>query len=194
MSINKLIESFSNDLFPLSEEEINQLKSRFKERRIKRRQFILQEGDVCKHYTFVSDGCLKLYKIDQSGKERNLQFAIENEWISDLGSLYSETPSDVYIEALEQSTILQIEVKDLVYLYTHFPNIDRRFRVVIENSFIYLQKRMFQNISATAEEKYLFFFNTRRDLFNRISNVQIASYLGVTPEFLSTIRKKIAKS
>jgi len=194
MSINKLIESFSNDIFPLSEEEINQLKSRFKERRIKRRQFILQEGDVCKHYTFVSDGCLKLYKIDQNGKERNLQFAIEDEWISDLGSLYSETPSDVYIEALEQSTILQIEVKDLVYLYTHFPNIDRRFRVVIENSFIYLQKRMFQNISATAEEKYLFFFNTRRNLFNRISNVQIASYLGVTPEFLSTIRKKIAKS
>jgi len=194
MSINKLIESFSNDIFPLSEEEINQLKSKFKERHIKRRQFILQEGDVCKHYTFVSDGCLKLYKIDQSGKERNLQFAIEDEWISDLGSLYSETPSDVYIEALEQSTILQIEVKDLVYLYTHFPNIDRRFRVVIENSFIYLQKRMFQNISATAEEKYLFFFNTRRNLFNRISNVQIASYLGVTPEFLSAIRKKIAKS
>jgi CRP/FNR family transcriptional regulator, anaerobic regulatory protein len=194
MSINKLIESFSNDLFPLSEEEINQLKSKFKERRIKRRQLILQEGDVCKHYTFVSEGCLKLYKIDQRGKERNLQFAIEDEWISDLGSLYSETPSDVYIEALEQSTILQIEVKDLVYLYTHFPNIDRRFRVVIENSFIYLQKRMFQNISATAEEKYLFFFNTRRNLFNRISNVQIASYLGVTPEFLSTIRKKIANS
>ena len=194
MSINKLIESFSTDLFPLGEEEINQLKSKFKERRIKRRQLILQAGDVCKHYTFVSEGCLKLYKIDQNGKERNLQFAIEDEWISDLGSLYSETPSDVYIEALEQSTILQIEVKDLVYLYTHYPNIDRRFRVVIENSYIYLQKRMFQNISATAEEKYLFFFNTRRNLFNRISNVQIASYLGVTPEFLSTIRKKIAKS
>lgn len=194
MSINKLIESFSNDLFPLGEEEINQLKNRFKERQIKRRQLILQEGDVCKHYTYVSEGCLKLYKIDHSGKERNLQFAIEDEWISDLGSLYSETPSDVYIEALEQSTIFQIEVKDLVYLYTHYPKIDRNFRVVIENAYIYLQQRMFQNISATAEEKYLFFFNTRRNLLNRISSVQIASYLGVTPEFLSTIRKKISKS
>ena len=194
MNFHPLIENFSNDLFPLGEEEINQLKTKFKERRIKRRQFILQEGDVCKHYTFVSDGCLKLYKIDQNGKERNLQFSIENEWISDLGSFYSETPSEVYIEAIEQSTILQIERKDLVYLYTHFPKIDRNFRVIIENSFIYLQKRMFQNISATAEDKYLFFFNTRRNLFNRISNVQIASYLGVTPEFLSTIRKKIAKS
>ena len=194
MNFHPLIESFSNDIFPLGEEEINQLKSKFKERRIKRRQFVLQEGDVCKHYTFVSEGCLKLYKIDQNGKERNLQFSIENEWISDLGSFYSETPSEVYIEAIEQSTILQIELKDLVYLYTHFPKIDRNFRVIIENSFIYLQKRMFQNISATAEEKYLFFFDTRRNLFNRISNVQIASYLGVTPEFLSTIRKKIANS
>jgi len=194
MNINKLIESFSNDIFPLSEEEINQLKSKFKERQIKRRQFILQEGDVCKHYTFVSEGCFKLYKIDHSGKERNLQFSIENEWISDLGSLYSETPSALYIEAIEQSTILQIERKDLVYLYTHFPNIDRNFRVIIENSFIALQKRMFQNISATAEERYLYFLKTRPNLFNRISNVQIASYLGVTPEFLSTIRKKIAHS
>ena len=194
MNINKLIESFSNDIFPLGEEEINQLKSKFKERQIKRRQFILQEGDVCKHYTYVSEGCLKLYKIDQSGKERNLQFSIENEWISDLGSLYSETPSEVYIEAIEQSTILQIELKDLVHLYTHFPNIDRNFRVIIENSFIALQKRMFQNISATAEERYLYFLETRPNLFNRISNVQIASYLGVTPEFLSAIRKKIAKS
>ena len=194
MSINKLIESFSNDLFPLGEEEIKQLKSRFKERRIKRRQFILQEGDVCKHYTFVSDGCLKLYKIDQNGKERNLQFTIENEWISDLGSLYSETPSDVYIEAIEQSTILQIERKDLYYFYTHYPNIDRRFRVVIENSFISLQQRMFQNISASAEERYSYFLKTNPNLFNRISNVQIASYLGVTPEFLSAIRKKIAKT
>ena len=194
MSINKLIESFSNNLFPLGEEEINQLKSRFNERRIKRRQFILQEGDVCKHYTFVSDGCLKMYKIDQTGKEHNLQFTIENEWISDLGSLYSETPSDVYIEAIEQSTILQIERKDLYYFYTHYPNIDRRFRVVIENSFISLQQRMFQNISASAEERYSYFLKTNPNLFNRISNVQIASYLGVTPEFLSAIRKKIAKS
>jgi len=194
MNINKLIQSLSSDLFPLGEEEIAQLKSAFKERQIKRRQFILQKGDVCKHYTFVAEGCLKLYKIDQNGKEHNLQFTIEDEWISDLGSLYSETPSEVYIEAIEQSTILQIERKDLYYLYANYPNIDRRFRVVIENSFIALQQRMFQNISSMAEERYSNFLKTHPNLFNRISNVQIASYLGVTPEFLSNIRKKIANS
>ena len=194
MNINKLIKSLSSDLFPLGEEEIAQLKSAFKERQIKRRQFILQKGDVCKHYTFVAEGCMKLYKIDQNGKEHNLQFTIEYEWISDLGSLYSETPSEVYIEAIEQSTILQIERKDLYYLYANYPNIDRRFRVVIENSFIALQQRMFQNISSMAEERYSNFLKTHPNLFNRISNVQIASYLGVTPEFLSNIRKKIANS
>jgi len=194
MSMNTLIERFSNDLFPLGEEERNELKHRFKERRIKRRQLILQEGDVCKHYTFVAEGCLKLYKIDHNGKERNLQFAIEHEWISDLESLYSESPSDVYIEAVEQSTLLQIERKDLYYLYTHYPNIDRCFRVVIEKSFIALQQRMFKNISSTAEERYSYFLNTHPNLFNRISNVQIASYLGVTPEFLSNIRKKITNA
>ena len=123
-----------------------------------------------------------------------MQFAVENEWISDLGSLYSETPSDLYIEAIEHSNILQIERKDLYYLYTHYPNIDRCFRVVIENSYIALQQRMFKNISSTAEERYSFFLKTHPNLFNRISNVQIASYLGVTPEFLSNIRKKIANS
>ena len=194
MNINKLIQSLSSDLFPLGEEEIAQLKSAFKERQIKRRQFILQKGDVCKHYTFVAEGCMKLYKIDQNGKEHNLQFTIEYEWISDLGSLYSETPSEVYIEAIEQSTILQIERKDLYYLYANYPNIDRRFRVVIENSFIALQQRMFQNISSMAEERYSNFLKTHPNLFNRISNVQIASYLGVTPEFLSNIRKRIANS
>lgn len=194
MSITRLIASFSNDTFPLREEEINQLMSKFKERRIKRRQFILQKGDVCRHYTFVAEGCFKLYKIDAGGKEHNLQFAIENEWISDLGSLYAETPSEVYIEAIEQSIIFQIERKDLVYLYTHCPNIDRHFRVIIENAFIALQQRTFQNISSTAEERYSSFLKTHANLFNRISNVQIASYLGVTPEFLSTIRKKIANS
>lgn len=194
MSINKLVENFSNDLFPLSDEERNQLTSRFRERQIKRRHFILHKGEVCKHYTFVAEGCFKLYKIDRNGKEHNLQFTIEKEWICDLGSLYSETPSEVYIEAIEHSTILQIERDDLYYLYTHYPNIDRRFRVVIEHSFIALQQRMFQNISSSAEERYAYFLKTHPGLLNRISNVQIASYLGVTPEFLSTIRKKMVKA
>lgn len=191
MTISAIIEHFA-DYLPLDTEEIEALSSRLKEKRVKRKQFILQEGDVCRHYTFVVEGCFKMYKSDFQGKEHNLQFAIENEWISDIGSFHAEIPSELYIEAIEGSHILQIDKPDLLYLYTHFPKFDRNFRVIIENAYIDLQKRVLHNISSTAEERYLDFLNNHSKLFNRISNVQIASYLGVTPEFLSKIRKGLS--
>lgn len=191
MNINPLIEHFTHYL-ALDSEEIEEVRHRFYERNIKRRQFILQEGDICKQYTFVVEGCFKMYKVDQHGKEHNLQFAIENNWIADIGSFHTESPSELYIEALEQSVILQINKPDLLHFYTHFPKFNRNFRVLIENSFVELQKRVLQNISSTAEERYLDFQAHYPELFNRISNVQIASYIGVTPEFLSKIRKDVA--
>jgi len=190
MNIQPLIEHFTNYL-SLDEGEIQELKSRIVERKVKRRQFILQEGDVCNKYTFVVEGCFKMYKVDEDGKEHNLQFAIENEWITDIGSFYTETSSELYIEAVEQSIVLQIAKPDLIYFFTNHPKFDRNFRVLIENAFIKLQKRVLMNISSTAEERYLDFLENQPNFFNRISNVQIASYIGVTPEFLSKIRKKI---
>ena len=190
MNTKPIIDHFSNYL-PLNEGEIEALTSRLKERKIKRRQFILSEGDVCKHYTFVVEGCFKMYKVDDKGQEHNLQFAIENGWISDIGSFHAEEPSELYIEALEKSIILQIAKPDLLYLYGNHSKFDRNFRVIIENAFVNLQKRVLQNISVSAEERYLDFLQNYPDLFNRISNVQIASYIGVTPEFLSKIRKSL---
>ncbi len=191
MNIKPIIEHFSNYL-PLDNSEILELESKLIEKKVKRRQFILQEGDVCKHYTFVVSGCFKMYKVDNKGQEHNLQFSIENGWIADIGSFHSEYPSELYIEALEQSTILQITKPDLIFLYKHYPKFDRIFRVLIENAFISLQKRVLQNISSTAEERYVDFLKSYPNLFNRISNIQIASFIGVTPEFLSKIRKNIA--
>jgi CRP/FNR family transcriptional regulator, anaerobic regulatory protein len=191
MNITPIVKHFSNYL-SLNDSEISELESRLTEKRVKRRQFILQEGDVCKQYTFVVNGCFKMYKVDNKGQEHNLQFSIENGWIGDIGSFHSEKPSELYIEALEQSTILQITKPDLTLLYTNFPKFDRIFRVLIENAFVSLQKRVLQNISSTAEERYLDFLKNYPNLFNRISNVQIASFIGVTPEFLSKIRKNIA--
>jgi CRP/FNR family transcriptional regulator, anaerobic regulatory protein len=191
MNITPIVTHFSN-YSPLNDSEISEIESKLIEKKVKRRQFILQEGDVCKHISFVVNGCFKMYKVDAKGTEHNLQFSIENGWIADLGSFHSEKPSELYIEALEQSTILQITRPDLIQLYTNFPKFDRIFRVLIENAFVSLQKRVLQNISSTAEERYLDFLKTYPNLFNRISNVQIASYIGVTPEFLSKIRKSIA--
>ena len=163
------------------------------EKNIKRKQFILQEGDVCRHYSFVVSGCFKMYGVDTSGKEHNIQFAAENEWISDIGSFHSEKGSRLFIEAIEPSVILQLEKSNLIYLYTHDPKFNRTFRVIIEDKFVELQNRVLQKISSTAEERYLSFLDQYPQLSNRLPNTQIASYLGITPEFLSKIRNHISQ-
>jgi len=190
MAIQKLISHF-NSYLALSNEEIEAVTKRATERKIKRRQYILQEGDLCKHYNFIVSGCFKMYSVDNNGKEHNIQFGAENNWLTDIGSLHSKKTSKLFIEAIEPSTILQIELKDLVFLYNSHPKFNLIFRVIIENSFIELQNRVLQNISNTAEERYISFLNQYPNLSNRLPNTQIASFLGITPEFLSNIRKSI---
>lgn len=193
MTSKPLIDYFENHLL-LNEEEKSVVREVFKERRIKRRQFILQEGDISKHNTFVVEGCFRMFFVDEKGKEHNLQFAVENWWIGDIGSFHSQEPSKLYIEALENSIILQIKREDQLKLFVDYPKFNRIFRVFTENALVSAQRRILQNISSTAEERYLDFLKRYPHFFNRISNVQIASFLGVTPEFLSTIRKRLAKS
>jgi CRP-like cAMP-binding protein len=193
LATKPLIEYF-NRLLPLNEEEKAVVETVFNERRVKRRQFILQEGDVCKLNTFVIEGCFRMFLVDENGKEHNLQFAIENWWIGDIGSFHAEEPSKLNIEALENSVVLQIKKEDQLKLFVDYPKFNRIFRVFTENALVSAQRRILQNISSTAEERYLDFLERYPYFFNRISNVQIASYLGVTPEFLSTIRKKLSNS
>nr|WP_199000824.1 Crp/Fnr family transcriptional regulator [Flavobacterium sp. ASV13] len=192
MNIQQLILHFENYL-PLNDTEKEELNKYIIEKRVKRRQFILQESDVCRHYNFVVSGLFKMYAVDKNGIEHNIQFASENEWITDIGSFHSDKPSHLYIEAIEPSVILQIEKKNLLFLYTHFPKFDRNFRVIIENKFIELENRVLQNISSTAEERYQTFLGQYPNLSNRLPNNQIASYLGITPEFLSKIRNNSIK-
>ncbi len=177
---------------PLDADEISLLEGRISERKIKRRQFILQEGDVCKHYSFVVEGCFKMYGVGKKGTEHNIQFSAENEWIADIGSFHSEKPSKLFIEAIEPSVILQIKKEDLLFLYVNLPKFDRNFRVIIEDKFIELQNHVLQNISSTAKERYLAFLEKYPKLAMRLPNTQIASYLGITPEFLSKIRKDLS--
>jgi len=188
-----LVEQLSKVL-PLDANEIAKIEELFIPKRIKRRQLIHHEGDVCKHANFVVQGCLKMYMVDADAKEHNLQFAIENNWIGDLGSFHSGEPSKLCVEAIERSTILQITRENLYRLYEEFPRFNKIFRIMKEHHIVEYQQRILQNISSTGEERYLDFLNRHPDLFNRVSNVQVASYLGVTPVFLSMIRKKLAVS
>jgi len=186
-----LIDYFLNYL-PFTEEEQQLVISKTTLRNIKRRQMILQEGFVCKHYTFVVKGCFKMYGIDNKGTEHNIQFAAENDWITDIGSFHSSKPSKLFLEAIEPSVILQIEKNDLYFLYLSIPKLDRIFKVIIENKYVELQNHVLQNISSTAQERYLTFLEQYPTLALRLPNTQIASYLGITPEFLSKIRKDLA--
>ena len=192
MSTEPIIAYFSK-ILPLDPEEIKVVKNVFQLRQFKRRQFMLQAGDLCKYNSFVVEGCFRMYMVDDQGKEHNLQFAVENWWMIDMESFYKDTPSKLNIEALEDATVLQITKEDQLKLYVEYPKFNRIFRVLAENALMSLQRRVLHNISSTAEERYLHFMKHYPYFFNRISNVQIASYLGVTPEFLSTIRKKIVK-
>ena len=193
VNVDALISYFDNHL-SLNDEEKQAVRNSFSEKQVKRRQFILQQGDVCKLNTFVVEGCFRMYMVDDNGKEHNLQFAIENWWIGDIASFQSEEPSRLNIEAIENSIILQIKKEDQLRLFIDYPKFNRIFRAFTENALISYQRRVLQNISSTAEERYIDFLNRYPDFFNRISNVQIASFLGITPEFLSTIRKKLSKS
>ena len=135
---------------PFTEEEWTLIVGRLKKRSIKRRQKILQEGDVCKHYSFVLEGCFRMYGIDDKGYEHNIQFAAENDWIADIGSFYEKKTSKLYIEAIEPSSILQIEQQDLYALYTKIPKLSITFKVIIENKYVELQNRVLQNFGVQA--------------------------------------------
>ncbi|QEM05033.1 Crp/Fnr family transcriptional regulator [Mucilaginibacter rubeus] len=192
LSVAALLKFFEQ-YFPLNLAERKEVAVRFTERSVKRRGYILQQGDVAKYFTFVVSGCFRQYVVDETGKEYNLQFAVENEWITDLCSFYSETASNTYIEALEPSVILQIKHDDLLFLYTHYHKFDRNFRIIVEKKYIDLQNRVMQNISITAENRYTNFMARYPNLANRLPNVHIATYLGITPEFLSKVRKKMVR-
>lgn len=189
----ELLFQFFGNGFPLDKSAEEAASAVFHLRSYKRKGLLLQEGDVCNHYNFVVAGGFKMYAVDRNGNEHNLQFAIENDWIADFKSFYAQEPSKLYIEAIEASTVLQVSHKDLLHLYSNFPKFDRNFRIVIERRYIELQDRVQQNISVTAEERYRMFEQQYPQLVQRLPGTQIASYLGITSEFLSKVKKKLAK-
>jgi CRP/FNR family transcriptional regulator, anaerobic regulatory protein len=186
-TVESLLNYFQH-FIPLNKEEADLVVAKFHPRLFRKRQYVLQEGNVCTHFNFVVRGCLRSYKIDEKGNTHILQFAAENNWINDLGSFHGERPSALNIDALEDTVVLQISHSDLLSLYINAPKFDRIFRVLIENGFIRLQERLLQNISSTAEERYASFLELYPHLSNRLSQVQIAAFLGITPEFLSRLR------
>jgi CRP-like cAMP-binding protein len=191
-AVQSLVEYF-NQLIPLSKEESELIHAKFRPHLFLKKQFALQHGNVCEYFDFVVRGCLRLYKVGDDGAIHILQFATENHWIIDVKSFHKKIKSKLEIDSIEDTLVLRINYDDLIDLYIKAPKFDRIFRVLLENHFMQQQERMGQLFSSTAEERYQSFLETYPHLQNRISQVQIAAYVGITPEFLSRIRGRMAK-
>ena len=188
-SIEPLLTYFEK-LIPLSSEEKILVVEKFKPRLYRKKQYVLQEGDASTNMHFVVRGCLRMYKVDEKGNIHIIQFASENWWLTNIGSFYSGSPSEMNIDALEDTMVLQINFKDLTSLYVQAPKFDRIFRVLIENSYVALQRRLLMTISSTAEERYESFLKNYSHLLTRLPQTQIAAFLGITPEFVSRLRNR----
>lgn len=178
----------------LTEEQLGQVRALTINKRLRKRQYLLQEGDICHYNCFVAKGCLRNYRVSEDGLEHILRFAVENWWLSDTESYNNGTPTKNNIDALEDSELLLIEKED----FNQLVNSIAPFREFIERlkakSFDASQNRIMSNISDTAEERYKNFMKSYPDIFNRVPLHMIASYLGVSRETLSRIRNQYARS
>lgn len=163
-----------------------------KVKRLRKRQFLLQAGEVSRAESFVVKGCLRAYYLDVRGHERTVQFALEGWWIGDMASFASQTPATLTIEAMEDAVLLQIGKEEFETLLNTVPKFERFFRLLLTNAFIAHQRRVLSHLSGSAEERYLRLRTQYPSFERRIPLRHIASYLGVTPEFLSRMRARLA--
>lgn len=175
----------------LSEEEKSALEAIVSLKKLKRKQFIVQPNFVCHHQTYVVKGALRSYFIADDGLEHTIQFAIEDWFISDFNSYISQTPATLFVEAIEETTIQQISYQDTEILCTNYPIFERFFRLTTQKAFAYSQKRVLSRLNNTAEERYLQFERTYPSIVQRVPQYMLASYLGMSAEFLSKIKKKL---
>lgn len=174
----------------LEREEEEYFISLLKPKEISRKDFLLREGQACKTISFVQSGALRAFFIDNEGKESTIMFAISDWWITDMYCFIMEQPAMQNIVAIEDSCVLQLKKEDLEKLYITIPKFERFFRIIMQNSYIREQLRVLHNLSLPAEERYNIFINKYPQLIPHVTQKQIASYLGITPEFLSIVRKK----
>lgn len=175
----------------LSLEEKQHIQSFFKPKHLRKRQYLLQEGDICKNMSFVIKGAGRMFGVTDKGQEYTMRFAIENWWLGDFESYNYGTPSSHNIEMIEDSDVLQISKNDLQELALLVPAFDSMLKEIDKKGVVATQKRIYSSISLSAEERYDAFIKSYPEMLTRFPLVMIASYLGISPETLSRIRKNL---
>ena len=181
-----------NSQLEMSDEEFRLGTTFLTPKKLRKRQYLLQSGEVCKWIVFIEKGCLRLYSLDDFGAERILGFGIEGWWMTDLESFQAKKPATRNIDALEDSELLMIGPESLEKVSAAVPKWDHYLRGVLDKEYKAAITRISDFVGASAEERYIHFLNLYPDLFQRIPLHQIASYLGITPQSLSRIRKELA--
>jgi len=176
-----------------SPEELNLFNTILQYKKVPKKTYLLQEGEICRFEAYINKGCIRTYYINENGIEVTLQFAIEDWWVSDITSFHEQKPSRMFIETLEDCELLILTPESKEQLLQKAPCFERMFRIMVQRNLSALQERLFKTIVTTAVDKYLDFIERYPTIPQRVAQHYIASYLGFTPEFLSKVRTKLSK-
>lgn len=188
------ITNYLNRYVPFTDSEMRTLIQHLTVKTFRKKDFLLQENDICRYNFFITSGLVRSYYIDDKGTERITQFAIENWWITNLESFVRQTPSSVYIQAIEPTTVYCLSKEHLDALYVHIPKLERVFRILTENMLIAINRRNNVYLKLTSADRYQHFVEFLPDFVQRIPQYMVASYLEITPEHLSFLRKQNANT
>lgn len=180
--VNKDVDLTENDIKKIAEIIV------FKE--LNKKEFLIQPGETSNTMNFIVKGCMRSYYLDENAQEHTLQLGIEQWWINDLYSYLSRKKSRMYVQALEKTKLLQLPRLKLEKLYYDVPGISHFFRIKIQSAYVAVQERIIDSMSDQAYTRYKEFRKTYKDIEQRVPQYIVASYLGITPEFLSHLRKK----
>jgi CRP-like cAMP-binding protein len=186
------LEESLNKKVSLTTAEWESVKSFFIPKKLRKRQYVVNAGDVCQYFCFVEKGLLRSFSVDKNGNEHVVQFALEGWWISDMGSFLSGDSAVYNIEALENAELLLLTRQSMDDMLIQVPKMERYFRLLMQQNMVVLQRRILGTLSLSAEEKYRRMMLLYPDILQRSPQQYVASFLGITPETLSRVRKQVS--
>lgn len=178
-------------LVPITDEEWHFISSRVTEQQLKKKVLISREGDISRFTNFIEKGSARVFYIDNNGHEHVIQLGIQGWWISDFASFSSQKPGRLYVETLEPTHLLSFSYENMQEIFKNVPSFESFYRILIQKAYSSFQQRMLQSLSGDAENRYLQFRECHPDMDLQISQKHIASYLGMSAEFLSKIKKRV---
>ncbi|MEP5340476.1 MAG: Crp/Fnr family transcriptional regulator [Algibacter sp.] len=187
--MKKQIHTYLNRYVQFSDEDIAFFYTYLTPQTFQKKDFLLKEGEVCKFKFFISKGLIRTFNIDEKGHENIIHFGIENWWMTNMESFILEKPSLLYIQALEDTTVLTITKTNLEKAYVALPKLERVFRIITEKMFIAIERKNEHYIKMSSKDRYYSFVEELKNFSQRVPQYMIASYLDITPEYLSELRK-----